>query len=195
MFTQLDSVIGNNVVTLLKNDWPFTAKKRTTRITESLFKQKNFLDSIALEYMENKITWADAHLRAATEYLRKDNIDEYLKYMNVLIYQYPSLKNLNSAIRYFYERNEIDPRDYTMKRIGIISLYNKNYKEAINNLSEYYKSNPSDTKVLFSLAESYYRVKDFDKALNLINECLKIDPAYPFGGKLRREIQDSINSR
>ncbi len=190
MFTKLDSVIGNNIIALLKNDWPFVKDNRDPA-TENVYNKGNFIDSIASEFMGNKISWADAHLQAATVYLKRDDIKDYLNYMNVLIYQYPNLKNLRTALKYFYERHEINPRDYTIKRLGIISLYNENYADAIRNLTMCYKSDPNDTLVLYSLAEGYFRIKKFDAAESLIERCLKINPHYPGANNLKRLISDS----
>ena len=197
MFTKLDSSIGDNIIALLKNDWPFVESKPAPYTagkdpsTENLYIKGNFIDSIASEFMGNKLSWADAHLKAATVYLRRNDIKEYLKYMNVLIYQYPNLKNLRTALKYFYERHKINPRDYTIKRLGIIALYNKNYTDAIRNLTMCYKSDPDDTLVLYSLAEGYFRIGKFDIAESLIKKCLKINPHYPGADNLKRQISDS----
>jgi len=75
IFSKLDSVIGNDNIIMLKHDWPFV--KRKASISElrnkdfiALLKPKNFIDSIAVDNIEGKITWLDAHLTAATTYLR-----------------------------------------------------------------------------------------------------------------------------
>ena len=98
---------------LLKTDWPYV--KQRVAISEcqtkdflDLFRPKDFIDSIAMFRIENKVTWVDAHLIAATYHLRRDNVKEYLKYMNVLIYQYPGLRDLDGALKYFYEQQKID---------------------------------------------------------------------------------------
>ncbi|MGA9295410.1 MAG: tetratricopeptide repeat protein, partial [Ignavibacteriaceae bacterium] len=190
MFTQLDSIIGNDIIKMLKSDWPFV--KNGKQETMDFSDDKNFLDETASEFLKNKISWADAHLKVATEYLRKDDIKNYLKYMDVLIYQYPELKDLRTALKYFYQQRKIDPRDYTIKRLGIISLMNGNYNDAISNLTECYKSNPKDAMVLFNLAKAYSETKDFNKSINYIKECLKIKPDYPGANEFKMQISDSI---
>ncbi|MEJ2616050.1 MAG: tetratricopeptide repeat protein, partial [Ignavibacteriaceae bacterium] len=190
MFTKLDSLIGNDIIKMLKSDWPFVKNgKHEANVFNS---DKSFLDETALEFLKNNISWVDAHLKVATEYLRKDDIKNYLKYMNVLIYQYPELKDLRTALKYFYQRKKIDPRDFSVKRLGIIALMNGNYNDAISNLTECYKSDPKDAMVLFNLAKANYREKDFNKAKKYINECLKIKPDYPGADKLKLQISDSL---
>ena len=109
VFTKLDSVMGTDFVRLLKIDWPYV--KQRVNISEfqpkdfiKLLQPKNFVDSIAMYRVENKVSWIDAHFMAATFYLRRDNLKEYLKYINVLLYQYPGLRDLDSILKYFYER-------------------------------------------------------------------------------------------
>jgi tetratricopeptide (TPR) repeat protein len=115
--------------------------------------------------------------------------------MNVLIYQYPELKDLRTALKYFYQKRKIDPRDYTVKRLGIIALMSGNYNDAISNLTECYKSDPKDAMVIFNLAKAYFETKNFYKSVRFINECLNIKPDYPGAKKLKLQILDSIKIR
>lgn len=177
VFTPLDSVIGNNIITLLKNDWPFT-KDRSIKSNISILKANNFLDSIAIKYTDKKITYVDAYLEAASISLRRDNIKDYLKYMNLLIYKYPGLKNIQTATKYFYEQNKINPQDYTSKRLGIIYLYNKDYENAINYLNESYKSNSKDAEVLYHLSLAHFEKQNYKLALEYINKSLIINPIH-----------------
>ncbi len=190
IFSKLDSAIGNDIVYTLKNSWPFVENSKNS-FTKDTFIRGDFIDSIAAEFMDNEITWADAHLKAATKYLRNDDIKDYLKHMNIIIYQYPGLKDLRTAIKYFYEKKMLNPADYTVKRIGLIALYNKNYNDAINNLTESYKSNPQDAQVLFGLAESYFGVKDFINAKSFIIKCMNVKPEYPQANNLKVQIIES----
>lgn len=178
VFTDLDSTMGQDIVSLLKNDWPFNMGGRKLP-NKNLLNPKNFIDSISLKYIEKKISWVDAHLNAATEYLRKDDIKNYMKYMNVLVYEYPDLKDIPTAVKYFYNHNRINPADYTTKRLGLIALYSKEYDKAINYLSESYKTNTNDTQILYNLALAYTKKHNNKLALNYLLKCLKINPEFP----------------
>ena len=197
MFTKLDSVMGNDFVKLLKIDWPYVKKRAA--ISEfkpkdflNLFKPNNAIDSIAMYRIENRISWIDAHFMAATFYLKKDNIKEYLKYINVMIYQYPGLRNLDTILKYFYERNKLDLADYTPKRNGLLALYIGNFNNAIKYLDEANKSKPNDPLVLYNLALAYSKKKDFDQALILINKCLTVNPNYTEANKLKQQIVNQL---
>ena len=193
VFTELDSSIGNDNVTLLKKNWPYV--KQSHIMSEfrqkdfiDLLRPKDFIDSLAMFRIEQKVSWSDAHLIAATYHLRKDEVKEYLKYMNVLIYQYPNLRDLDFTLKYFYEKHKIDLADYTPKRNGLMALYIGNYDNAIRHLTEAYKINAKDPLVLYNLSLAYSKKKDFKTALTMINECLSAKPNYPEANSLKQQI-------
>ncbi len=201
MFTKLDSIIGNYGITILKDNWPYKKSKEMSKFQQkdfdNLLQPKDFIDSLAMFKIEDKVSWADAHLIGATYYLRKDDIKEYLKYMDVLIYQYPGLKDLDGAIRYFYEKNELNLADYTPKRDGLMALYIGNFDNAIKYLTEAYKSDPKDPSVIYNLSLAYSKKKDFKTALELINKCLVLNPKYQEANDLKRRIlnQDKVSAK
>ncbi len=199
VFTKLDSVLGNYYIKLIKVDWPYV--KQRTVISEfqskdflNLFQPKDFIDSIAVLKIENKVSWADAHLIAATYHLRRNELKEYLKYMNVLIYQYPNLRDLDGAIRFFHQQNKINLADYTPKRNGLMALYIGNFDNAIRHLNEAYKSDPKNPLVLYNLSLAYSKVKDFKKALTLINQCLIVNPKHPEANNLKQQILNQLKN-
>ena len=158
-----------------------------TKDFANLFHPKDLIDSIAMFRIQG-LSWVDAHLLAAKTYLKRDDIENYLKHINVLIYQYPLLKNFSAVITYFYHKNKIDLSDYTPKRIGIIELYRGNFDDAIKYLTESYKENPKDPQVLYNLSLAFSKKKDFKTALIIINKCLIENPNYPEANILKRQI-------
>ena len=194
VFTKLDSVIGNYSITLLKNNWPYVNKSYVmsdfqTKDFINLLHPKDIIDSIALFRIEG-LSWVDAHLLAARTYLKRDDIENYLKHMNVLLYNYPALGNYNSVLTFFYQKNKIDQSDYTAKRVGIISLYRGLFDDAIKYLAESYKSDPKDSQVLYYLSLAFSKKKDFKSALTIINKCLTVNPNYPEANKLKQQIMN-----
>jgi lysophospholipase L1-like esterase len=193
MFTKLDSVIGNDNITILKNNWPYVKKSKAMSEFQhkdflDLLKPKDFIDSLALLRIENKVSWVDAHFIAATYYLRRDDFKKYFKHINLLIYQYPAFKDLDGVIRYFYEKKKLDLADYTPKRNGLMALYIGNYQNAIRHLTDAYKLNPNDPVVLYNLSLAYSKKEDYQSALKIINECLAVDPEYPEAKNLKQKI-------
>ena len=199
VFTKLDSILGNFYIKLIKADWPYV--KQRTAISEfqsndflNLFQPKDFIDSIAVFKIENKVSWADAHLIAATYHLRRDELKDYLKYMNVLIYQYPNLRDLDGALKFFYGQHKMDLKDYTPKRNGLMALYIGNFDNAIRHLTEAYKLNPNDPVVLYNLSLAYSVKKDYQLALKLINECLVADSNCPEADNLKQRIMNQLKN-
>jgi tetratricopeptide (TPR) repeat protein len=199
VFTKLDSVMGNDYVRLLKTDWPYV--KQRVAVSEfqqndflSLFQPTDFIDSIAMFRIQNKVSWIDAHLIAATYHLRRDEVKDYLKYIHVMIYQYPSLIDLDGALKYFYEQHKLDLKDYTPKRNGLMALYIGNYENAIRYLNEANKSDPEDPLVLYNLSLAYYKKKDFETALTLIKKCLAVDTNYPEANNLKQQILNELKN-
>lgn len=199
VITKLDSVLGNYFIKLLKIDWPYV--KQRTAISEfqerdfvNLFQPKDFIDSLAMFRIEDKVSWADAHLIAATYHLRRDELKDYLKYMNVLIYQYPNLRDLDGALIFFYEQKKIDLADYTPKRNGLMALYIGNFDNAIRHLTEAYKSSPEDPMVLYNLSLAYSKKEDFNTALTFINRCLIVNPKYPEANNIKQQILNQLKN-
>ena len=143
-------------------------------------------------YKIEGMSWTDAHLFAAKTYLRRDDIKNYLKHINILLYQYPVLKDFNTLITYFYNKNKIDLTDYTSKRVGMIELYRGKYDEAIKYLTKTYKSDPRDPLVLYNLSLAYSKKKDFKTALNIINKCLFVNPNYSEASSLKQQILNRL---
>jgi tetratricopeptide (TPR) repeat protein len=197
VFTKLDSIIGNDGVTILKNNWPFARESKLMSEFQQkdfidLLRPKDFIDSLAMFRIEQKVSWGDAHLIAATYHLRKDEVKEYLKYINVLIYRYPSLRDLDFTLNYYYEKHKIDLADYTPKRNGLMALYIGNFDNAIRHLTEAHNSNPKDPLVLYNLSLAYSKKKDFKTALTMINECLFAKPNYPEANNLKQQIVSAL---
>jgi lysophospholipase L1-like esterase len=201
-FSKLDSVIGNDNIILLKNNWPYV--KKSSEMSEfkqedfiNLLKPKDLIDTIAMYRTEGDISWTDAHLLAAATFLRRDDIKEYLKHINILLYQYPVLKDFNTLITYFYHKGKLDLSDYTAKRVGIIQLYRGKYSDAIKYLTKAYNADPKDPMILYNLSLAYSKKKEFNMALDIINKCLILDSKYPEANELKRQIliQYKVNSK
>ncbi len=197
MFTKLDSIMGNDGITILKENWPYVKTSKVMsnfhqRDFVDLLHPRDFIDSIAMYKIEGRITWTDAHLLAAAAYLRMNDIKDYLRHINILLYQYPALKDYNTLITYFYYRNKIDMSDYTSERVGIIQLYRGKYDDAVKYLTEALNSNPKDPAVLYHLSQAYLKEKDFKSALEIIERCLILKPNYPGANDLRRQIMNTL---
>lgn len=202
VFSDLDSLMGNSRILLLKNDWPFVDKSKK-KSSEELFQPKNYLDSLSLQVIvNNKLSWANAHLTVAEHYLKKNDIGKFLKHMDILMYQYPIVveyydkisliliqKQLyDIALKYLSARYKIEPSDYSAKWIGNIALFKGDTEEAINYLNKSAQLNAKDAQIFYNLAGAYVKKKDYNSALNNIDRCLSIEPNYTQAINLKKQL-------
>ncbi len=206
LFTPLDSVIALYRIRILKNDWPYINKKNKKSLTQ-LIKPHNLIDSTAFDFLMNEFTWEKSHRIIAQWYLKHNNLNEFQKYMNVLISQYPVivdyyvdaaavlLKNhwYDDAYKYLLKKYEITPDAFSAKWLGIINLSHNKLNNAIKYLKISIKMKPDDPQVLYNLAGAYALKKDFTKALSLINEALRIAPDYNDAVKFKKELEIKTN--
>lgn len=209
VFSDLDSLIGNSRIILLKNDWPFIAKSKI-KSRDVLFQPKNYLDSVIQQVvMDNKVSWANAHLLAAENYLKHDDINNFLKHMDILIYQYPIIveyydrtsliliqKQLyDLALKYLSGRYKIEPSDYSAKWIGNIALFKGDIDTAINYLNKSAQLNAKDAQVFYNLAGAYSKKKEYTSALNSIDRCLGVNPNYPNAENLKMQLSQAVRNQ
>ena len=199
--TKLDSIISNYRILVLKNDWPFSEPKSVVYMLK-LFNQKNFIDSIAVKVLDNRYSWERAHREASEYYLATQNYYEFCREINVLINQYPFVKEYYSfAVEQLLFAKRFDdvypflvkgykryPQALYAKWIGIIDLSKEKVDSAIFYLNESIKLSSSDAQVHFNLAGAYIKKKMFNEALNSINNCLAVNPNYPDANRLKGQL-------
>lgn len=200
-FSKFDSVSADFKIRALKNDWPYIEKNKAKSIDE-LFHPKNFLDSTAIDVIYNNMEWQKAQSIIADWYLKQKDYDNYLNQMNVLISNFPiiveyydaaanemlQLQNFDMAYKIYEKRYKQKPSALATKWLGNIDLFYKRTDSAIKYLSESVKLKSDDTQVLYNLAGAYSQNKNYGKALEMINMCLKIDPNYPQAENLREQL-------
>lgn len=201
-FTKLDSTIGKYRITLLRNDWLVPKNKASSSKAMNILNIEKYSDSLALFVIENKISWEQAHRNLATRYLNKGDIDNYLREMDAIIFQYPNnyeyykiisnnllqLKKFAKALPYLEKYDKLTPSVFATKWIGIIELSNNNINKAIKYFEKSSKLFSYDSQIYFYLAEAYSLNKQYQKALSAIDNCLMIDPNYKGARSLQVQL-------
>ncbi|MCF8241992.1 MAG: tetratricopeptide repeat protein [Melioribacteraceae bacterium] len=201
-FSEMDSSIAEYKLILLKNDWPFI-DRNSKKLPSQLIKPESLADSIAFEYVMDKIEWIDAHRKIADIYFQRGDLDHYLEHMEILIVQYPIVlefynitanrlieqERYQEAMQILKKRYDIKPDAFTTKWIGTINLYNGNNHEAVKYLEESSSINSSDAQVYYNLAGAFARLNEFEIALQNVNKALEIEPDYPSAHALKSQLE------
>ena len=203
-FTELDSIISDFRIKILKNDWPFISKEKKIP-NSALLKLKDTADSLAAEVLDDKITWEEAHRKMATYYLTRKHLNIFLEEMDALISQYPviieyydyvanvliQINDYERAHKYLKSGYEIKPNAFKTKWLGTIDLYNSKLESAEKYLNESLNFDAKDAQVWYNLAGIYVKRNDYKKALELVNKALSIKANYPEAVNLQEQLQNA----
>lgn len=206
IFSKLDSVQAHYRITALKNEWPFVTQEQKIPVN-NLLKPADYIDSLAFEATIGDMDWELLHRKAAEWFLKKGDIKNYKEQMDILISQFPviaeyynsvalellKLGQYEAAYSYLIKRYELKPDAFSTKWIGIINLSKENNEGAIRYLEESLRFDRKDSQALFNLAGAYSRLKKYDKALEIIAECLIIDPEYSGANNLKSQLESALH--
>jgi tetratricopeptide (TPR) repeat protein len=205
-FTKLDSTTADFRIKILKNDWPYIHPVNKLPRNQ-LISLNNFIDSLALDVVDGKISREQVRIKVADYYKSQSNYDEYASEMAALIEEFPFLtKYYNSTAKeliiagkysrayYFLRRGfNIKPDAFNSKWLGIIDLSQGFVDEAIVNLEKSLSLNNTDPQTLFNITGAYAQKKEFEKALNSINKCLQLDPNFSRAKAIQQQLESILN--
>ncbi|MBN2092756.1 hypothetical protein JW964_24260 [candidate division KSB1 bacterium] len=201
-FSKLDTVLANFKIRLIKNNWPFVKNKI---YYPHYIQAYNRIDSLAILFIENKITWINAHLSAANWYYNQGNLVQFLKEMDALIYRYPgvfeypdlvsekllALQKYDLMYDYLLKSYSIRPGAYSTRWLGIINLSREDIQAAQKFLNESMKFNNKDPLALYNLALTYYN-HNKTRALEYLDKALEVDPTYKKAVDLRAKLKTNF---
>ncbi len=200
-YSHADSLLANYKILLLKNDWPFVTNENRIP-SNKLIKTNTYEDSVVADCAFGNIMWNDMHTKLANYYLKKNEFKKFKKEMDVLIYQYPIIpefyhflvtelirrEKYNEAYPYLMKNYKIIKDQFSTKWLGIIDLSKHKLDTAIKYLNTSLAFNPNDEQVLYNLAGAYAEKKEFNKASELVNKCVKINPNYSAAVSLKKQL-------
>ena len=205
-FTNLDTTIARYRIVILKNDWPFVDNLNSAQNVLNKLNVKSYSDSLALMVLENKIPWEKAHRNLANRFLIQGDIQNYLKEMDNIMFQYPFIydyyemvinnllerKMFDTALPYLDKYGKLTTTVFAAKWIGIIELSKNNTNRAIKYFEKSNKLYSFDSQVYFNLAGAYSINKQYQKALSAIDNCLMIDPNYKGARSLQGQLLKAV---
>ncbi len=207
LFSEFDSVVADFTIKSLKNDWPFI-RKENKKAFDEIFSLNNFVDSIAMDFLNKKYSWELAHRKVAERYLQIKDFKNFKTNMDIIIEEYPWIVKfydiaaegllINSlyddAFPYLIKRYNLEKDAYSSKWIGIILLSKNKTDEAINYLITSLNYYSSDVQVLYNLAGAYSIKRNYKKALETITKCLKIKSNFAPALRLKSQLLKAMGS-
>ena len=203
MITDMDRKIGEFTILKLKNDWPFINPDNRESLVDTI-EMKNKMDSLSWQVANHEKKWAIAHLEMAHYALDHDDMETFLRHMDILIYQYPvqpeiydgvihellKADMLIRALPYLIMRYRLGTNAYISKWIGIAFSSLGDHKKAISYLEESISLDPDDAQNYFNLGVSCFYEKLYGKAEQALEKCLAMDPSYPDAKNLIKKIEN-----
>jgi tetratricopeptide (TPR) repeat protein len=126
------------------------------------------------------------HARLITE-LQPDDVDGWELLGNAYIH--PQTQDYPRAAETFRRVLELDPKHLKAGlNLAYALSYKKEVKQAIDVLESVFKYHPEDLELMVKLAESYYVIRDLEKAEQLVIRALKKDPANQAALDVREQI-------
>ncbi len=205
-FTKIDSTIAQYQVIILKSDWPYVKEKKSDVEKLRALNMQTFSDTLAFLVGKRDLSWEEAHIKLSHWFIKMGDKEAGKKEMNVIIGEYPEnayyyrlaanqlidFKKFDDAYPYLTKLNELKKDAFSTKWLGVIELLKNNTEAAISFLSESLKYNSSDAQVLYNLAGAYTIINDYETALQLVKNCLIIDPNYNQAIDLRNQLVNAI---
>lgn len=208
-FSKLDSSIASYRIKILKNDWPFV-NPTEKKVLSKLVSPKNFSDSLAYKVLDEQISWADAHEQLAQKYFRQTNYNEFIRHIEILIYQYPIIteyyvilqnaalkllqqKKYDYAYKILMKHYNLSANAFCTKWIGNILLNEGKATEAIKYLEESIGYSESDLQTYYNLSGAYALNKQYEKAYQTINLVIAKDKDYPGAYELQNQLRLAMN--
>jgi len=205
-FTKLDSTTADFRIKILKNDWPYISPANKLP-RNKLIKLNTFIDSLAIDVVDGKISRTQVRLKIADIYKLQYKYDEYAEEMAALIEEFPFLtKYYNSTAKeliiaskyknaYYFLRKGFSnkPDAFNSKWLGIIDLSQGFIDEAIINLEKSLGMDSTDAQTYFNITGAYAQRKEFEKALSSINKCLQLDPDFSRARIIKQQLESILN--
>ena len=206
-FSSFDSTIAAFKIKLLKDDWPFINPIKKTP-PDKLLPRKNYLDSLAYDFVMAKIDWEKAERYAADYFFAHKQYDEYVKQMNILISQFPIIlsyykfaaeklieaEQYDAAYDFVLRKFRIGKDYFSSKWLGIINLSRGKIYASIYYLKLSTKFKGNDPQVYYNLAGAYTKRHDYKHALDNAKLALKYNPKYKQAETLKNQLEKILKT-
>jgi len=203
--TQLDHFMVRHRLHVLTRSWPFVREPRRDIYRDYIF--EGFIDSLAFDVARNNKRWDEAKVELGDYYLMRGELDSMLAEYRGLMRDQPfndspfliaaqqllDRNRLDEAYPYLLHAHEISPSAFTYKMLGAIYVDRRDFESGIVFLEESLKLAPSDAQALFNLSGAYAQSGELDKALDLVDELIAINPSFPGAQAWKSQLESILN--
>jgi tetratricopeptide (TPR) repeat protein len=203
--TRLDSVYSDLRLSYLKGGWPFRKDGGPNQVLKN-FKPADRIEELAFELLIDKVHWGEAHIRAGFWYKDRGNLGQFERELSALIEVMPyneipykilidgfiENNRLDTAFHYLQQLEKYQNTAYVKKWLGIYYLMKGVYDKAGRYLEGSVAQNERDAQALYNLAGVYIHREEYQKALDMINRCLAIDPNFQGARRTRDDLLRAV---
>jgi tetratricopeptide (TPR) repeat protein len=202
-YSPLDEQVASIRLAILKNSYPFVPKGQPNLFLRN-FKPTSFLESLALNVLQEKVMYDVAHLQAAERSMAQGDTVASRQELESLTAKFPlnepvwsnaarvlvKQQRYDLALRYFLRAAALKPTAYSTKWIGQILLTQNNAKDAARYLEQSISlGSAKDAQVYYNLAGAYYNLNQPDKTMNALKTCLELAPTYPNAKRFYEQLR------
>jgi arylsulfatase A-like enzyme/Tfp pilus assembly protein PilF len=167
-------------------------------LSQLAFKKKDLL--AAEKFLKKTIELEPENLNALNNLsvllIKEQKYDEAEKFLLNALYLYPKNEYLlSNLITIYLNKNDFQNAYKSLKEILLLNPTNEKYYLLIINCCQKLDYTKELINYRIALAELYFQMHQFDKALTQLNEVMKIQPDNPIASKMLKQIQNSYPSK
>lgn len=188
--TSLDRSIAKYRIKILTSGWPFSSHNRY--ITTANLQQNSKSDSVAVEVLQNKKSYWEAHIEMADYYRQLNEPENAIQEYKTLVRSFPNvwksqkaiaeyyidLNQYDDALYYLKQGIELDGDTYCYKMAGSILLQKNQPDEALPYLLIACDLSPIDPQARYNLSGAYYMLGEVEKAKDELRIIMDQNPEY-----------------
>lgn len=205
--SELDHRIVWHRVQALMNSWPFVDQPDPDGYPAN-YSPSNELDRIAINFSHGHTRWEEAKTNMARWYsdngMHREAVDEIMGALRVVPYEEEAWRFAgwiasrgeihDEAIIFFETANKLRPTNLSYQSLGLIMVDLEKFDKAGPYFEEAFRYDRRDYDSLFNASVAYASAENYDRALQITEQLLQVQPNYPNLQQWRSHLMDNISN-
>ncbi|MBO6523846.1 MAG: hypothetical protein JJ971_08480 [Balneolaceae bacterium] len=206
-FSEFDHRVAWHRVETLKQSFPFVLGEKPEPYFRT-YSTINKADSLAFRTVQSNVPWDKAKVELANYYQKTGELDKAIREYKGLIRNQPwndspyvfaariymSRNQFREAEELLLPANQISPEDpYINKMLGSIQIIKRDPLQGIKYLEASRRILPDDPQMLYNLSGAYYNSGQLEKAIEIADIGLKVNPNFPGLRAWRQQLETIRN--